>query len=209
MTRCIALIILSVISINVKADKPLNVFVSILPQQYFVEKVGGEHTVVSVMVGPGQSPATYEPTPRQMANLANADIYFSMGVPFESAWLERVKNNNKSLLVVDCCHSMADLEFSDHAHSHDHHHGRHDPHIWTSPIKVIEFVKLVSTSLSTIDALNKTTYQASAENFIKELMKLDHDIQQKLKDINNKQMIVSHPSWGYFADRYGFKQISI
>ena len=54
----------------------LTVSVSILPQEYFVEKVGGDKVQVSAMIPPGASPATYEPTPSDLANLENSEIYF-------------------------------------------------------------------------------------------------------------------------------------
>ena len=72
----------------------LNVFVSILPQKYFVEKIGGARVSVHVMVTPGKSPATYEPTPNQVVELGSADVFFTIGVPFENAFLsleEKVK----------------------------------------------------------------------------------------------------------------------
>ena len=73
----------ALLSSTASASAPLPVFVSILPQQYFVEHVGGDHVAVAVLVGPGQSPETYEPTPKQMTALALARIYFSIGVAFE------------------------------------------------------------------------------------------------------------------------------
>ena len=63
--------------------EPLPVFVSVAPQSYFVEKIGGERVAVSVMVPPGASPATYEPKPAQMRDLSDAALYFAVGVPFE------------------------------------------------------------------------------------------------------------------------------
>ena len=76
---------------NVHAENKIIVFVSILPQQYFVQQIGNDLVDVRVMVGPGQNPATYEPTPQQMAALYKADIYFRIGVPFESAWLDKTE----------------------------------------------------------------------------------------------------------------------
>ena len=58
------------------AAAPISVFVSILPEKYFVERVGGSHVDVSVMVGPGQEPETYEPTPKQMTALSGARSLF-------------------------------------------------------------------------------------------------------------------------------------
>lgn len=81
------------------AKKPV-VFVSILPQKYFVEQITGDTVDVEVMVKPGASPATYEPRPRQMAMLAKADVYLAIGVPFERTWLPRIKATNPNLTIV-------------------------------------------------------------------------------------------------------------
>ncbi|MEE8233429.1 MAG: zinc ABC transporter substrate-binding protein, partial [Gammaproteobacteria bacterium] len=58
-----------------------NIFVSILPQKYFVKRIGGEYVNVTVMVGTGQNPATYEPSPKQMVLLDKSQLYFRIGVP--------------------------------------------------------------------------------------------------------------------------------
>ena len=71
------------------ASDQLDVTVSILPEKYFVERVGGDYVNVNVMVGPGDSPHTYEPKPRQLARLAKAALYFGVGMDFERAWLPR------------------------------------------------------------------------------------------------------------------------
>jgi len=188
---------------DVYAVSKLNVFVSVLPQQYFVQQVGKEHVDVHVMVGPGQNPATYEPTPQQMVALSNADLYFSIGVPFESAWLDKIKENHSKLFVVACCELISDLD------GHLHHHSYYDPHVWTSPKKVIQIVKLIEKSLIDVDNKNSSTYTKAGVDFIKKLSDLDNIIKSKVADLKNRNLIVSHPSWSYFADEYGFKQISI
>ena len=94
------------------------VFVSILPQRYFVERIGGEHVDVQVMVLPGASPTTYEPKPRQMAAIAKAKIYFSMGVPFEAVWLGKIVASNKNLRIVPMDRGIQKLAMASF-HSHD------------------------------------------------------------------------------------------
>ena len=129
-------------SSNVHAENKTIVFVSILPQQYIVSQIGTDLVDVRVMVGPGQSPATYEPTPQQMVALSKADVYFRIGVPFESAWLDKIKLNNKNLIIVECCDLISDLKAESNSHDTDY-----DPHVWTSPknvIKIAELIKFVS-----------------------------------------------------------------
>lgn len=188
---------------TVSAASKINVFVSILPQQYFVQQVGGDLVDVHVMVGPGQNPATYEPTPQQMAALANADIYFSIGVPFEKAWLDKIKQSNNHLKVIGCCELLTDLE------GHSHNDNNIDPHVWTSPKKVIHIVKLIEESLKEIKAEDGNRFEKSANDFIAELNKLDVFISSKLSRLQQRNLIVSHPSWGYFAHDYDLLQISI
>ncbi len=97
----LALFLVGVYSSAMADPQSISVFVSILPQKYFVERVGGDLVKVAVLVGPGQSPATYEPTPRQMAELSKAKLFFSVGVPFEGTLLPKIESTFKSLTVVD------------------------------------------------------------------------------------------------------------
>lgn len=112
------------------------VTVSIVPQKYFVEKIAGDKINVNVMVKPGNSPATYEPKTSQMRMLSDSLVYFSIGVPFENAWLEKFKDANKKMLVVDTGHGIKKIEMEAHEHheeeGHDDHkdekHDDHDEH---------------------------------------------------------------------------------
>jgi len=203
MKLCLlALLLVTSITYADTATK-INVFVSILPQQDFVRQVGTEYVDVHVMVGPGQNPATYEPTTQQMVTLAKADIYFSIGVPFEKAWLNKIRKSNPDLIVIECCESLSDLD----AHSHDNE--MTDPHVWTSPRKVIQIVKLIKKSLSDFDTQKSSDYEKSASVFIIELNKLDENIKSRIAGVKQRHLIVSHPSWSYFAEEYDLIQISI
>lgn len=99
----------------------LSVFVSILPQQYFVEQIAKDKVDVHVMVKPGASPATYEPKPTQMAALSKADIYFAVGAPFETFWLEKIQAANPDMTLVHTDHGIEKLAMA------AHHHGDEDP----------------------------------------------------------------------------------
>lgn len=191
---------------NVHAENKIIVFVSILPQQYFVQQIGNDLVDVRVMVGPGQNPATYEPTPQQMAALYKADIYFRIGVPFESAWLDKIKLNNKNLTIVECCESISNLKGYDHSHDHN---TDYDPHVWTSPKNVIKIAELIKNTLIKIDDKNSAAYETTEKSFKENLLELDEVIKNKTKKLKNRTLVVSHPSWSYFADEYGFTQVSI
>jgi len=103
------------------------VTVSIVPQKYFVEKIAKDKVKVNVMVTPGASPATYEPKTSQMRQLSKSDIYFSIDVPFEKAWLERFKSVNKKMLIVDTDEGIKKEQIAAHHHE-DENHDDHENH---------------------------------------------------------------------------------
>jgi zinc transport system substrate-binding protein len=126
---CLATLLSAPLAGPARAAMP--VFVSILPQKYFVKKIAGDLVDVSVLVMPGASPHTYEPSPRQMAELANARAYFAMGVNFEDIWLPRIRTANPSMPVIRTDAGIAKMPMAAH-HHHDEHegpmgHNEHEP----------------------------------------------------------------------------------
>jgi len=99
----------------VQAADPTKVFVSILPQKYFVEQIGKDLVDVRVMVKPGTSPVTYEPKPKQLADVSKAMIYFSIGVPFEKVWLKKIAAANPQMKVVHTDHGIEKIPMAAHA----------------------------------------------------------------------------------------------
>ena len=187
------------------ASAPLPVFVSILPQQYFVEQVGGDHVAVSVLVGPGQSPETYEPTPKQMAALSRARIYFSIGVAFEDTWMKRIQAANPALRVAPIQRGVAIVPLAGSGGEP----GGSDPHVWTSPQRVKRMAANVRDALIQADPAQRGDYESNYRTFAAELDKLDGDIRTLLAPARGKAFMVFHPAWGYFAHDYGLRQIPI
>jgi len=187
------------------ASAPLPVFVSILPQKYFVERVGGKQVVVSVMVGPGQSPATYEPMPRQMTALSRARLYFSIGVAFENTWMKRIQAANPALRVVPMQRGVELLPLTGPGGEA----AGADPHIWTSPLRVKIMAASIRDALIETDPAHHGDYESNCRAFIAELDALDRDVRALLMLAKGKSFLVFHPSWGYFANDYGLRQIPI
>lgn len=204
------------------AAEKLPVFVSILPQKYFVRQIGRELVDINVMVPPGASPATYEPKPRQMAAISKARIYFAIGVPFENAWLGKISAANPKMDVVHTDRNIEKIPISGHRHDEkDHHHGHEkneayqnehgalDPHIWLSPPLVKIQARTILAVLQQADPSHKELYEANCKKFEAEIDALDSQLKQIFAGKNDLRFVVFHPSWGYFADAYGLKQVPI
>ncbi|MGE4490995.1 MAG: metal ABC transporter solute-binding protein, Zn/Mn family [Syntrophotalea sp.] len=195
---------------------PLRVFVSVLPLKYLVDRVGGTHVDTDVMVGPGQSPATYEPTPRQMSRLGKTDLYFRVGVPFERVWIRRLADLNRNMSIIDLRDDLPLRRLEDHHHEDDggahrepHQESALDPHVWTSPTLASDMARHICEALSARDPRHAPDYQSGYETLAADLKNLDSRLRNRLAAIKNRKFLVFHPSWGYFADAYGLEQIAI
>lgn len=210
--------LLGIASVTVCAET-LQAFVSVLPLKHFVERVGGKHVRVAVMVGPGQSPHAFEPSPKQMVELAAAEVYFAIGVPFEDVWMERIAADHPALRVVDVRKGIAlrPLEAEAPAHRHwypeeEKNHGRAgrgDPHVWTDPRRVEIIADHIRATLVALDPAHHAEYEANYTEFIADLERLDKAIRRLLKPKQVRRFMVFHPAWSYFAEAYGLEQISI
>lgn len=194
---------------------PISVLVSVLPQKYFVERVGGEHVRVSVVVGPGQNPETYDPTPKQMRELSDADVYFRIGVPFEQLWMDKWASLNPDMTVVDTRKGVPLRDIEAHVHEgggrtvHDHQSDEKDPHIWLDPGLVKIQAQTIYETLAQIDPEHRSDYAENLAGFLADLDEVDREIREKLSDLETRTMMVFHPAWGYFTDAYGLKQVPI
>lgn len=209
----------------------LDVFVSIAPQKYFVERIGGDLVNVSVMVPPGASPHVYEPKPAQMRGLAEARAYLSLGVEFENMWLPRIVAIHPDLMIVHTEHGIQKIPMTahhhhgdDHGHGHKHDHGhehdhghkhdhghRHglDNHIWLAPDLVRIQAGHILDALRDLDPANAKVYEDNHAGFMADIDLLDADLRQILAGKEGMAFMVFHPAWGYFAKAYGLEQIPV
>ena len=201
-------------------EETMSVTVSILPQRTFVERVGGERVTVSVMVEPGSSPATYEPKPEQLRALSDAVAYFSIGVPFEGAWLDRIAAANRDMVMVDTAEGIERLPMRAHHHhdddgddhdddDHGHAAGAPDPHIWLSPRLVKLQAENICAALAELDPDHEPEFQANLDGFLADIDALEAEIREILGGVESDKFMVFHPAWGYFAADFGLEQIPI
>lgn len=195
----------------------LIVAVSILPQKYFVEKITGDSIDIVVVVPPGANPATYEPSPSDMRNMSRVDVWFTIGVPFESPWLPRFTGTNTDLRVISTIENIERLPIDRYgitghetspAH-HGHGHGSPDPHVWLSPELVRSQTAVIATELSQLDSSGADGYMANLNSFGVEIDSLQKRINSLIDSSSSSSFIVFHPAWGYFADEFGLIQIPI
>ena len=105
-------------SSSIKNEK-IKIFASILPLKYYIEEIGGEKVKIDVLVPPGKSPATYEPTPSQVIDLSNSDLFFKIGVPFEKGFIDNVESSLNNIRIKDVSDNVIKRKMSTHSPSKD------------------------------------------------------------------------------------------
>jgi zinc transport system substrate-binding protein len=190
----------------------IRVAVSVPPQAYFVERIGGEHVEVAVMIPPGYSHVDYPLTPRQVAALSRARLYVAVGHPafeFERIQLAPVLRDLHGIRVVDMSRGMDLMAGEGEGDEDEHGHGGGDPHVWVAPDTVAVAGRNIAAALEGIDPSHAPEYRANLARFEADVAALDREIRGRLAGTGGDRFMVYHPTWGYFAREYGLRQVAI
>lgn len=186
-----------------------------------VQQVAGDVFVVQSLIPMGSDSHSYQPTPRDKAMIADADLVFMVGAGLEEfmAGLGELADGNARVVDLSAGIELLKSEYEDKhkdegeegkpAEEEKHDEEGVDPHVWYDPNNVIVWVRSIEQALSEIDPENKAVYQANASAYIAQLEELDEWIQEQVAAIpqENRMLVTDHLLLGYFAHRYGFKQV--
>lgn len=181
-------------------DNRCIIAVSIVPEETWVKAIVGDSADVIVMIPPGYSPETYEPTPQQMQKLSQADIYFAIGVPSESTILPSLNPKTHLVKLQDAVSTAyPDLRMNE----------ERDPHIWLSPKRVETMIKTMESTISETKTDLSPQIHQNAQAYLTKIAETSDEISKLLQPVQGKTFITTHPAFGYFADEYGLKMQSL
>ncbi len=193
------LLLCGCVSQNQASSEKIRVATTIAPLGDFVKAVGGDKVEVTVLVPPGAEPHTFEPTPSQMKDVANADLYVINGAGLEF-WMDKILQVNRKMIVVDSSKGIS-LLLEDG--------GEADPHIWLSLRNAAVQVENICQGLIQVDSANKDYYLQNKGDYLQKISVLDRMLNQTFAAKERKIFIVHHPAWTYFARDYGLTQVSL
>ena len=191
--------------------------VTIEPQRYFAEQIAGDKYKINCVVPSGQSPETYDPTPKQMVEIGKSVAYLQIGdIGFEQVWMDKIRENNPELPVFNMSKGMKMLTEAEsictgeeEGHDHHHHAGGMDPHIWTC----IEGAKTIAwntlNALIQLDKDNTSYYWENYNVVYAEIEKTKLALQELLDPLTYRTFIIYHPALTYFANEFNLTQLSI
>ena len=191
-------------------DKPV-ISVSILPQLYFVEQMAGDLVEVNVMIPPGASPATYEPTLSQLGKLKQSEAYLRIGhVGFELSWMDKMSSVNPKMKIVDLSRGIdLIIQMEEEVDHHDHSHSGADPHIWLSVYNARIIARNIHEELLIMFPDHQKELLSRFEKFSSTLDSLHQVINTKLDGLENRNFMIYHPALTYFSREYHLHQYSL
>ena len=203
---------------NGQPDKPV-IAVSIVPQAWFVSRIGGGRAETLVLAGPGQNPHSYEPTPRQISGLAKAGAWILSGTEFEISLRPKIERLFPALPVVDGTAGVIFRQLEDHndndeGHNHDHAGDEHFPHdidrhtwLGCEPAKIL--AAHVRDALTVLDPAGAEHYEENFRSLVQEIDGEFAALREELAPLHGKNIFVYHPSFGYFLDEFGIRQQAV
>ena len=195
---------------------PLQVFVSIPPQKWLSDQVGGELVSTHVLVNKGQEPHNFEPTPKQIAALFRSQLYFTLDMEFEREISRKIRQSNTRVQIIDVTHSIHKISITGHGYGEggsgldeEYHHAGLDPHVWLAPANLKIMATTMAAAMAAADPENKPLYERNLQAVTVTLDRLHLDIQQALAPYKGSSFLVFHPAFGYFAHAYGLHQEAV
>jgi len=224
LTACLFLVSCGENKAPSPTGKPV-VFVPVPPYAGLVERIAGDKVEVVSLVGENGDPHTFSPTPKTVAALASARIYFTADLPFEEQLLKKLAEANTDLRIVSLVdgldrrafaageHDHHDHGEDDHDHDHDHDHSDEeiDPHVWLAPALLIEQINILENSLASLldTPEEKDVLAENSLALIFEVTALDKELATALSPLRGRKFYVYHGAFGYFAESYGLEQKTI
>lgn len=215
-----------------ETNDQLTVYASTFALKSFAEEIGGDRVRVEMVIPPGADPHTYEPTSKQMTDIAEADLFLTVGhdlEPYVESMEKSLASENVTFVKTaedvkllsaedtvhvhseDDGHEHEEDEHAEEGHSEDdgHNHGQYDPHVWLDPTNAVSISEAIEAAFSEQAPDYKDEFADRLSAFKEEAETLDAELKAAVEGGSKSELLVTHAAYGYLADRYGFEQLPI
>lgn len=217
-------------------DGQLTVFASTFALKSMAEEIGGDRVNVEMVIPSGADPHTYEPTSKKMTQIAEADLFLTIGHDLEP-YVESMEKSleGQNVVFVKTAENVKLLDAADTVHVHEeeghaedeghsedehaneeashsedeHDHGKYDPHVWLDPTNAVSMAEAVEAAFSEEAPDYKDEFAERLSTFKDEANALDAELKAAVENGSKSELLVTHAAYGYLAERYGFDQLPI
>ncbi len=206
-------------------DKKTEIYTSTFATAAIAREIGGDQVNVKMIVPPGADPHSYEPTSKQLTEIAKGDLFLLTGTtlePYSKKIQESLKGTDVRFIETSKDGTLLESDATLHAHEEEghtedeqaheeegHDHGKYDPHVWLDPVNAKAMARSITVALSKEVPKDKATFEKNLKAFDQQADALDKEFKQAVADGSKKELLVTHAAYGYLAERYGFTQLPI
>lgn len=200
-----------------KDDIKLKIITTFYPMYEFTKNIVGDRADVELLIPSTIEPHDWEPTPKDISNIQNADLFVYNSDEMET-WVADIEAsiNNDKVSIVEASKGIelieaAEEEEHDHGHDEEAHEHSHeaDPHVWLSPVLAQQEVQTITDAIVKADPENKEYYKTESSEYIEELKALDEKYRTELAKKTSNEFITQHTAFSYLAKEYGLVQVPI
>lgn len=204
---------------NVQHDSKPVIAATIPPLADLIQQIAGDRLAVECLLDAGQDPHGFEPSPSQMARLANSHSIVMVGYGLDN-WaadsVGAVTERDARILVL--APKLIPAEEESHntdspteAHADEEGHAPHniDPHFWLDPQLMIQAAALITEELISLDPDGTATYRQNSAEMVAKLNQLDVELAERFAPLKGLAFIGQHGAYSWFAARYGMNQIGV
>lgn len=196
----------------------LSIITTFYPMYDFTKNIVGEKANVELLIPSTIEPHDWEPTPKDIASIQNADLFVFNSSEMET-WVSDIKSsiNNDNVKFIEASTEIT-LKESTNEESHETEEDNHDesehsheldPHVWLSPVLAQKEVEAITKALVEIDPDNEEYYRTNSLAYIEKLQELDNRYKTELANRSTDEFITQHTAFSYLAGEYGLSQIAI
>lgn len=197
-------------------DGQRTVLASFYPLEYVTARIAGDRATVQGLTPPGAEPHDLELSPKEVAEVSDADLLIYLG-GFQPSVDEAVTTQaaERGLDVASSAKldlTGAEEEGEEHAAEEageEHAEPGRDPHFWLDPQRLTAVAGAISTRLTADDPAGAATYRQNLERLTADLTALDGEFRTGLATCASRNLVTSHQAFGYLAQRYDLHQVGI
>ncbi len=208
-------------------DNKLNIVTTIYPLFEFSSKITGDRASVVQLLPAGSEPHHWEPTPADMQQVYDAQVFIYQGADMEP-WVDKIlpELQERNIKIIKATEKVELLTFeeeeslgltkfigsgqTDNHDNHDNHgHGSFDPHVWLDPLQAKNMVSFIAEEIAEADTVNADYYRQNAQDVLGELDQLHQEYSETVSGFQSRDFVVSHAAFGYLAHRYELCQVPI
>jgi len=199
---------------NKAEDGKLAIIATIFPPYDFIREIAGDNVNVRMLLSPGSESHSFEPTPKDVAEIQNCDVFIYAGGESD-AWVNKILSSLDTskmtiITLVTCVKAVKEeiVEGMQDDAEEEHNHGKdknpeYDEHVWTSPKNAKLIVQKISDTLCKNDSANAGLYKKNTAAYLAKLDELDSKFQDTVNKAVRKTIVFGDRfPFRYFADAY-------